>query len=136
MSATNSEANVKKVAEKFSESTTRAEELIKDKEKTRQVLQDAVNKSREVQGPLQKVWQELTLMFGIVADWISGEYREVPTGSIVAIVAALVYFLSPIDAIPDFIPIVGYIDDVFVIGLVVAQVHSDLEKYRLWKDSQ
>jgi uncharacterized membrane protein YkvA (DUF1232 family) len=64
---------------------------------------------------------------------MSGAYREIPYGSIVAAVAAILYFVSPIDFIPDFIPVVGLVDDVFVIGFVLKKIHSDLEKYEKWK---
>ncbi len=41
------------------------------------------------------------------------------TGDIVLVVAALLYLISPIDAIPDFIPFVGWLDDVALAGLVL-----------------
>jgi uncharacterized membrane protein YkvA (DUF1232 family) len=42
-----------------------------------------------------------------------------PRSAKVALAAALVYLASPLDLIPDFIPIVGYLDDVLVAALVV-----------------
>ena len=73
-------------------------------------------------------------MFLITKDYISGTYREVPTGSIIAIVAGILYFLSPIDLIPDIIPVVGYVDDVFVLSMVYDQVEADLKRYKEWRD--
>lgn len=49
------------------------------------------------------------------------------------IVAALIYFLSPVDLIPDILPIVGLSDDVVVVALAYKQVKSDIEKYKVWK---
>ena len=131
-----SEINMEKIAEMFSDATDKAEKIVENKEKTQEVLDKATKKAHKVKGALEKVWGNLILMFGIVASWIKGDYKDVPTGSIIAIIAALVYLICPIDVIPDFIPGVGYIDDVFVIGLVVAQVIKDLEKYKKWKDNQ
>lgn len=74
-------------------------------------------------------------MIQIVKAYISKEYQDIPAGSIVAIFAALIYFLSPIDILFDYIPGVGYVDDMFVLGLVLKQVDSDLQRFRLWKQS-
>ena len=55
---------------------------------------------------------------------------------IAAIVFALVYLIAPVDVIPDFIPLVGYIDDTAVFGLLLAGFRSDIDAYRRWKESQ
>lgn len=46
------------------------------------------------------------------------------------IIGALVYFICPIDAVPDFTPFVGYLDDAAVIAGAVAKVGSVLNRYR------
>ncbi len=69
----------------------------------------------------------------LVKDYVSGAYRDIPYGSIIAALAGILYFLSPIDFIPDFIPGIGLVDDVFVIGLVLKQIHIDLVRYEEWK---
>ena len=53
------------------------------------------------------------MLVGLVADPV------LPRGAKVALAAALVYLASPLDLIPDFIPLVGYLDDVLVAALVV-----------------
>jgi len=45
------------------------------------------------------------------------------------IVAALIYFISPIDAIPDIIPLVGYLDDLGVITAVIKYLGHELVPY-------
>lgn len=115
---------------------SKAQEYANDSEKTGKLFSDAVKKADGLKGPLEKVWEDLQLMFGIVMDWIKGDYRDVPIGSIVAIIAAVLYFVSPIDLIPDFIPVAGFLDDIFVVGLVINQVRADLYKYKAWKESR
>jgi uncharacterized membrane protein YkvA (DUF1232 family) len=127
------ESNLKGIENNFKNSKEEAEKLIQDREKTNKKLDEAYKKASENKGKLEEVWNYLQLFFSISRDYINGNYREVPKGSIIAIIAALIYFLSPIDLIPDFIPVIGYIDDIFVLGLVFNQVKSDLDKYEVWK---
>jgi uncharacterized membrane protein YkvA (DUF1232 family) len=131
----NVESSLKKVEENFKDSKKEAEKLIDDKEKTNKKLDEAFKKASANKGKLEEVWNYLQLFFSISRDYINGNYREVPKGSIIAIIGALIYFLSPIDLIPDFIPVIGYIDDIFVLGLVFSQVKSDLEEYEIWKNA-
>ncbi|NLL07110.1 MAG: DUF1232 domain-containing protein [Clostridiaceae bacterium] len=79
---------------------------------------------------ISNAFEDIKLMIELVRDYTKGEYKEVPIGSIIAIQGVVLYFLSPIDIIPDFIPVAAYIDDLTVIGLVVKQVHNDLQKYK------
>lgn len=56
----------------------------------------------------------------VVALWLAARDPRVPVAAkvVAAIVAA--YALSPIDLIPDFIPILGYLDDVILVPLGIA----------------
>lgn len=66
--------------------------------------------------------------------YIKKEYREIPYGTIVHIVAALLYLASPVDIIPDVIPVIGHGDDAIVIALCLKGVKEDLDKYIIWRD--
>ena len=123
-----------KVVVELGKHNNKAEQLIKDPEKAKKKLEEAYNKAMDKKGPLEKVWEELQLMYRLMRDWISGSYKEIPTGSIIAIVGGFLYFLSPIDVIPDIIPVAGYVDDVFVLTIIIKQVNADLQKYKIWKE--
>ena len=60
------------------------------------------------------------------------EYKEIPLGTMVAIVSALIYWVSPIDIIPDVIPGLGQVDDALVVAVCLAMVKSDLDDYKKW----
>jgi uncharacterized membrane protein YkvA (DUF1232 family) len=46
------------------------------------------------------------------------------------IVAGFLYFISPIDIIPDFIPLLGYVDDAFVISAALNAVTGEIDRYK------
>lgn len=115
----------------------KAKEYTGDRKKTGNLVNDAFKKANEFEkkkGPLEEIWDNIQLLFGMVKDWTTGEYREIPVGSITVIIIGLLYFVSPVDIIPDFLP-GGLIDDALVLGLVIKQVKSDIDRYRIWKEN-
>lgn len=94
--------------------------------------QDQVDQKMHA-GVLCKYIGDVKTFFQLLADYWRGSYREVPFRTIAAIVGALAYLLCPIDAIPDFIPVLGLVDDAAVIALCLKLVHGDLDDYREWR---
>lgn len=91
---------------------------------------------KSVPKALGEMWEELKLMVGLMADYVTGRYREAPTKTISAVAAAVLYFVSPIDVIPDFIPVVGYLDDAVVIRYCLKLIGQDLGIYKAWKEGR
>ena len=85
---------------------------------------------------LAKYFNDLCEIFELLRDRVAGVYRETPWTTIAALTGALIYVLSPIDLIFDFLPIVGFLDDAVIIGLAIRLAQPDLEKYRVWKASR
>ncbi len=86
-------------------------------------------KVKDVPGRLKKMVNQLKLLFEMIRAYAKKEYREVPWGTIALAAFAVIYFFSPVDLIPDFIPVVGYLDDAAVIALVVKSIQDDLRRY-------
>ena len=82
---------------------------------------------------LAKYCNDLCEIFELLRDRVAGVYKETPWKTIAALTGALIYVVSPIDLILDFIPGIGFLDDAIVIGLAIKLALSDLEKYRAWK---
>ncbi len=78
----------------------------------------------------------LQILCSMVKDYSSGLYTDIPRGTILGIVGTLVYFVSPIDVIPDVIPGLGKVDDAFVIMYTLRAVQGDLDRYVRWKRAQ
>ena len=82
---------------------------------------------------LRKYLDDLCEIFELLRDRVEGVYTETPWTTIAALTGALLYVLSPIDLVFDFIPIIGFLDDAVVIGLAIKLAQPDLAKYRAWK---
>ena len=82
---------------------------------------------------LQKYWKDVCEVFSLLKDWMAGRYPAVPWTVVATLAGALLYVLSPLDVIPDFIPGFGYVDDAGVFAMALSFAGADLEKYREWK---
>ena len=111
----------------------KAYEYLQDKKKYLGLLNDALQKAAKHRSALGETWEKLQLLFGVIRDWINGNYKEMPSRSLLMIILGIVYFVSPIDGIFDYIPFAGLVDDAAVAGFVISQVSVDLERYKLWK---
>lgn len=110
----------------------KAEALLKDKDKMDQFLERLERKL--VQVPYAgKYLADVPILISMVKAYIEKRYTDVPIGTILAIVGALIYFLSPVDLIPDVIPGVGILDDAAVIAFALKFVHDDIKDYKEWK---
>ncbi|MDO4505836.1 MAG: YkvA family protein [Spirochaetales bacterium] len=72
----------------------------------------------------------------LVKAYATKEYTKVPKKTMLSICFALFYFFSPVDAIPDNIPGVGYIDDMAVIQRVLKAANDDISEFKQWEEEQ
>lgn len=101
----------------------------------RAVIDAAQRKFKEARdtGPLKDMWAELRVLLRLLRAWSRGEYKHVSWRTVAIIVGALLYFLNPLDIIPDFIPVVGQLDDALVLGFVLKAVREDLVAFKAWE---
>ncbi len=76
---------------------------------------------------------DLQALINLVRDWSSGSYNKVSKKTILLAIAALLYFLSPFDTIPDFLGAVGFTDDAAVVLFVLNVLRKELDHYEQWK---
>jgi uncharacterized membrane protein YkvA (DUF1232 family) len=133
------EPDTEKVAEEVEKSKFRAESYLKDPEKSKRLLDNALNKAKnkeKLNGPLADLWKNLKTVLRLLQAYFSKQYTAIPWGSILLIVGAVIYFVSPIDLMPDWIPLTGFIDDAAVLMFVIAQIKSDLDKFIEWENEK
>ena len=103
---------------------------------------DMVGKEDKMKGffknveALKKYWDDICDVFALLRDRVTGKYTETPWSTIASLTGALLYVLSPLDVIPDFIPLAGFLDDAAVIAVVLKFAEGDLSRYRTWRKIQ
>lgn len=97
---------------------------------------DDIKKKFSTAGPLRRFVKHAQLLLALVKDYWTGVYREIPYWAIAAIVFALLYVLSPVDLIPDPIPLIGLIDDAAVVSICLLLIEQELAQYEEWKASR
>jgi uncharacterized membrane protein YkvA (DUF1232 family) len=72
----------------------------------------------------------------LLRAYAQGEYRTIPWKSLLLIVAAVLYFINPIDVIPDLLPIIGLSDDFGVLFMVYKSLRADIDQFLEWEKSK
>jgi len=78
---------------------------------------------------MQLVTNQAKLVLELVEDFVDGRYRKLPWHSLVFASGALLYTVSPADVLPDFLPLVGALDDMAVLSLAMRWLQKDLKAY-------
>ncbi|WP_296332387.1 DUF1232 domain-containing protein [uncultured Treponema sp.] len=86
-------------------------------------------------GPLKSYTEKISTLYSMLKDYFSKKYSlSTKTSSIV--IGTLLYIIAPIDIIPDFLPFLGLVDDVAILGACLASISIELSKYQEWKENQ
>jgi uncharacterized membrane protein YkvA (DUF1232 family) len=102
-------------------------------------VEKVVNKAEDIKkrfdskGPLGRFIEDAQLLISIVKDYWTGKYRRIPFMAVAAIVFSLLYVLNPMDLMPDFLPVIGELDDAAVVTICLLLVEHELHTYRTWK---
>ena len=120
----------------YGKSKAKAADYIGDKDKLSGLIERASLKATGKQGKLKDVWVSLLSFFRLVRAYINGSYRQVTPRALLMIVASLIYFVSPIDLIPDFILGLGLIDDATVLAWTIKACAADLAAFLSWEKAQ
>ncbi len=118
----------------FRGSLNKAGRISKNGKSLLELLKKALTKTRDlgVGGVFDMIRDKVVLIGKLLKAYASGEYRDIEIKNLVILIAGLVYFISPIDFIPDFLPVLGYADDVALLTFVLRSAADEMEKFELW----
>jgi len=120
----------------FDDLYKQAERIISSDTKVSKLLDEVFLKIGESSELFYKVQDSVIALARMLSSWVKGDYKNISTKSIIAVVAALIYFVNPLDLIPDFIPVIGQLDDIFVLGYLIKMLNKEIERFMAWEKEQ
>jgi uncharacterized membrane protein YkvA (DUF1232 family) len=110
-----------------SEYKTKAKNTLKSKKEANDVLNRFKTKSASIiKTPKFKV-EDVKMIFQLLKDSINGSY-QIPNNKLVAAIGGIIYIINPFDLFPDNLG--GFVDDVFVYGILLNQLSDELKVYK------
>lgn len=122
----------------FNMMMSRAGRLLGRPFKVFSVLNEVADKLADRKSKDSKFQQLIDIMLTVVRlvrSYASGDYRQISSKTIVSGLAVLLYVLSPIDLVPDFIPVLGFLDDLSLISWFVSHFQSEISRFREWEQT-
>ena len=113
-----------------------AEEYLKKPLRVKKLLNDAYTKAsqkKDVGTLAHEVWESLQTLSRMIKAAVTGEYTGIPTSTLVGGIAVILYFLSPIDFVPDFIPVIGLLDDAALLAWFMTGIKTEMDKFEEWE---
>ena len=85
---------------------------------------------------LRQYWQDIKTSFALLKDWCMVNYTKIPFRMVASIAGAMLYLVSSLDVVPDWVPFGGLLDDAIVLAAIFALSRSDLDAYTIWAGRQ
>ncbi|MFD2246436.1 YkvA family protein [Pontibacter ruber] len=123
----------------FKKILEKAEKYLKHPKQVTVLLNDAFKKAtaKKNLGTLAgEAWENLQLLSRMIKAAMSGEYKGIPNTTIVGGIAVIIYFLTPIDLIPDIIPVIGLLDDASLLAWFMTSIKSELDRFKEWEQTK
>ena len=121
---------------KKAEILIQAKEATKDKNRMSNILDRARAKLDQLTGDSKEFNEfisRIKLLLKMITKHLNGEYSSFSAKTILLITFAILYFVIPTDVLPDFIPILGFTDDISILYFIWRQVEADIDKFVDWE---
>jgi uncharacterized membrane protein YkvA (DUF1232 family) len=122
----------------FKKAKRRASGILQDPKRLRRLLAAAGEKLRHLRNDtegMQTLRSQANTFIRMIRAYQTGKYKRTPWKSLLLITAGIIYFVSPLDLIPDFIPVLGFMDDITVLLWIVNSVGKDVDSFKEWEET-
>ncbi len=125
-----------KLRQAFASYRGRARSMLQDPQALEALAAQARNQAaHSPNSRIRELGDQIKRLGRLVRAYANGSYREISVGNIVLVVAAILYFVTPLDLVPDAIPGAGLMDDATVFAFVLARLNVELAQFAAWERS-
>jgi len=117
----------------FDKAFSKASKLIKNPAGISALLINVGKKIISRKSSIQDIKKDLLLLVRLIKRWSKGEYKDVSKKTIISVIATLLYFVNPIDLIPDLLPIIGFTDDTAILLYVLNLIGHEIDSFKEWE---
>jgi uncharacterized membrane protein YkvA (DUF1232 family) len=80
--------------------------------------------------------EKFMVMGRLMKAYVAGHYRALPWKSLLLMTGAILYFVMPVDLIPDLVPALGLTDDFGILLAVYQSLRTDIDKFLAWEKTR
>ena len=118
----------------FAKAKNKTEEYINDDKKLSHLIGAATKEANGISGPFTEIRTSVLAVFRLIKSYAKGAYTTIPWQSLVMLVASVVYFVMPVDFIPDFIVGLGFAEDAAILGWTIKTFESGIDDFIEWEE--
>ncbi len=103
------------------------EKVAQEKDKTLDKIKNA--------SALSGLFDNIRTAYDMVSDSVTGKYKGVAKSTLALLAGGLAYLALPLDLVPDFIPVAGWVDDAAVLAWIFKRCADEFQKYKAFQSS-
>jgi uncharacterized membrane protein YkvA (DUF1232 family) len=126
---------IKVLNDMFNRLLKKAELMLENQQQFSILMDNAFVKMGQFTEQFYDVQDQSMGLLRMLNAWMKREYTNVSPKAILAMLAAVIYFVNPFDLISDYLPVVGLMDDITLITYVVTTFNKEIERFMVWEQT-
>ena len=123
--------------QRFYPSTSeKVQSLIESNKVLQRLAKRAYKKIDESVQKYADIAERIRVIIRMIEAWRNETYQETSYATIFLCAAILLYFINPIDLIPDFIPFIGGLDDAILLVYLLKVIDKEIDRFLQWENRQ